>query len=169
MDREERMSGQIHLELGAYCLGHADGRELAAALLLASSRAKADPALKRRMAQIVVEQIETKVHTIASIDLPPEFARSYERGARDGVHDGLAKGGVGVHPRRTDVAGATCETARQSRLLSQSAGRHLHTIHPGNGSSPADGRLLRHLAARTAAFVSLTAASAVILALPYLS
>lgn|SRR6188508_2119720 len=88
------MSGQTSTEREAYVIGHEDGRELAAALVLASNRGKAERALTRRMAQIVLDQIEIKVRHLTNTRLAPILIQNYERGARHGVRDELLKCGV---------------------------------------------------------------------------
>ena len=88
------MSGQTSTEREAYLIGHEDGRELAAALVLASNRGKAERALTQRMAQIVLDQIEIKVRHLTNTRLAPILIQNYERGARHGVRDELLKSGV---------------------------------------------------------------------------
>ena len=67
------------------------GGQLAAALLLASDHGAADRALKRRLAQIVLSQIEAAVRDLRSTGLPDHLLRIYEQAARDGVRDKLLK------------------------------------------------------------------------------
>jgi hypothetical protein len=88
------MSGQTSSEREAYLIGHEDGSELAAALVLASDLGRAERALTRRMAQIVLDQIENKVRRLASTRLAPNLIQNYERGARHGVRDELFRSGV---------------------------------------------------------------------------
>jgi hypothetical protein len=67
------------------------GRELAAALVLASSRKDADRGLKAEMAKLVLHQIEGAVRKLADASFPPEIVALYESAAREGVRTELLK------------------------------------------------------------------------------
>jgi hypothetical protein len=67
------------------------GRELAAALVLASSRGNADRALKAEMARIVLGQIESAVRTLEDAAFPSDLIALYESAARQGVRDELLR------------------------------------------------------------------------------
>lgn len=72
-------------------LGSEFGHDLAAALVLASSRAGDDGAVKREMAGIVLRQIAAAVRTLEEADFPADLTAAYERAARQGVRDELLK------------------------------------------------------------------------------
>jgi hypothetical protein len=66
------------------------GHELAAALVLASSRKDADRALKAEMAKIVLHQIEGAVRKLQGA-FPADMVTLYESAARAGVREELLK------------------------------------------------------------------------------
>ncbi len=68
------------------------GTELAAALLLASSRANADNRLKREMAQIVLREIGSAVETLRLSKAPLILVAAYDQACRAGVREELARG-----------------------------------------------------------------------------
>ncbi|MGH6923499.1 MAG: hypothetical protein ACRED5_07140 [Propylenella sp.] len=72
-------------------LGGEFGRELAAALMLASGRGNADRALQRQMARIVLRQIAVAVEKLENAAYPAKLIRAYERAAREGVLNELLK------------------------------------------------------------------------------
>ena len=72
-------------------LGSAFGHDLAAALVLASSRNGDASALKREMAGIVLGQIAAAVRALEDADFPADLTACYERAARRGVRDELLK------------------------------------------------------------------------------
>ena len=72
-------------------LGGEFGRELAAALMLASNRANAERALQRQMARIVLRQIALAVEKLENAAFPADLVALYERAAREGVRDELLK------------------------------------------------------------------------------
>jgi hypothetical protein len=72
-------------------LGGEFGRELAAALMLASGRGNADRALQRQMARIVLRQIAVAVEKLEKAAFPAELTALYKRAAREGVRDELLK------------------------------------------------------------------------------
>ena len=81
--------------------GNEYGRELAAALVLASSRGNPDRAMKRQMAQIVLDQIEPAVEALKNGAFPERRIQIYERAVRSGVHEELLTSGVvTTHLRR---------------------------------------------------------------------
>jgi hypothetical protein len=84
------MSSRVHRFQEVRRLGGEYGRELAAALVLASSRT-ADRALKRQMARIVLRQIAAAVEKLKNAAFPAELTLVYERAARQGVHEELLK------------------------------------------------------------------------------
>jgi|SRR6186713_1907278 hypothetical protein len=71
--------------------GYEYGEELAAALVLASSRADADVRMKRDMAQIVLREIDSAVATLRNGKAPLLLVASYEEACRAGVRDELAR------------------------------------------------------------------------------
>jgi len=71
--------------------GYEYGEELAAALLLASSRGDTDVRTKREMAQIVLREIDSAVKTLRSGNAPLLLVASYEQACRAGVRDELAR------------------------------------------------------------------------------
>lgn len=85
------MSGSVHTEAEVRRLGAQYGQELAAALLLASSRGDADVALKRQMARIVLREIGSVVAKLSDSSFPAHLVAVYENAARAGVRDGLMK------------------------------------------------------------------------------
>lgn len=72
-------------------LGSAFGRDLAAALVLASRRPGADRALTRQMSQIVVREIDAAILKLRKAAFPAALTESYARGAKEGVRDELLK------------------------------------------------------------------------------
>ncbi len=84
------MSIRVHTFEEVRRLGSEYGQELAAALVLASSRG-ADRALKRQMARIVLGQIAAAVERLKGASFPGALTEAYERAAREGVHDELLK------------------------------------------------------------------------------
>ena len=72
-------------------LGSAFGHDLAAALVLASSRNGDDSEMKREMAGIVLGQIAAAVRTLEDAEFPANLTAAYERAARRGVRDELLK------------------------------------------------------------------------------
>ena len=72
--------------------GYEYGAELAAALVLASSRPDADVEMKRDMAKIVLREIDTAVTTLRRGYAPMLLVASYEEALRAGVRDGLQRG-----------------------------------------------------------------------------
>jgi hypothetical protein len=72
-------------------LGNAYGRDLAAALVLASSQPGADRGLKRQMSQIVVREIDAAILKLRKGAFPAELTEIYARGAKEGVRDELLK------------------------------------------------------------------------------
>jgi hypothetical protein len=85
------MSGRIHTFEEVRRLGGEFGRELAAALVLASGRENADRALQRQMAGIVLRQIAVAVEKLENSAFPENLVKLYERAAREGVRDELLK------------------------------------------------------------------------------
>ncbi len=85
------MARIIHTEAEVRRLGSEYGRELAAALVLASSRPDADVTMKRQMARIVLREIGTVVRQLKDASFPVELAALYESSARAGVRDELLK------------------------------------------------------------------------------
>ena len=85
------MSSRVHTFEDVRRLGSEHGHELAAALVLASSRGDADRALKRQMARIVLSQIAAAVEQLRNAAFPDELAALYEHAARQGVRDELLK------------------------------------------------------------------------------
>ena len=71
--------------------GYEYGTELAAALLLASSRLDADSGIKREMAQIVLREIDSAVANLRNGRAPLLLVASYEQACRTGVRDELAR------------------------------------------------------------------------------
>lgn len=71
--------------------GYEYGSELAAALLLASSRADTDIRMKREMAQIVLREIGSAVDMLRDGKAPLLLVASYEQACRAGVRDELAR------------------------------------------------------------------------------
>jgi hypothetical protein len=88
------MSSQIHLEQEVRRIGNDYGCELAAALVLASSRGNADRILKRQMAQIVLDQIEGAAQELKNAPIPAELIQIFRRGARNGVREELLMSGA---------------------------------------------------------------------------
>jgi hypothetical protein len=88
------MSSQIHLEQEVRRIGNDYGCELAAALVLASSRGNADRMLKRQMAQIVLDQIEGAAQELKNAPVPAELIQIFWRGARNGVREELLMSGA---------------------------------------------------------------------------
>jgi len=85
------MSRRVHTTRELHRIGKDYGKELAAALVLASSRDGADRALKRQMAQIVHKLIEGAVRDLTNIAFPIDLILIYERGVREGVREELLK------------------------------------------------------------------------------
>lgn len=85
------MSSSVHTEAEVRRLGSAYGRELAAALVLASNRGNADVAVKRQMTRIVLREIDAAVGKLRYASFPTELTALYERAARDGVRNELMK------------------------------------------------------------------------------
>jgi predicted HAD superfamily phosphohydrolase len=82
--------------------GYEYGAELAAALVLASSRPDADIRMKREMAQIVLREIDSAVDTLRDGMAPLLLVACYEQACRAGVRDELARrvGSAADHPSR---------------------------------------------------------------------
>jgi hypothetical protein len=72
--------------------GNEYGADLAAALVLASSRADANRAIRRRMAQVMLNQIEGAINALEEAAFPLDLIQIYERGAYEGMRDELLKG-----------------------------------------------------------------------------
>jgi hypothetical protein len=85
------MTVEMHTEAEVRRQGGEYGRELAAALLLASSRGDADRALKAEMARIVLRQISAAVETLEDAAFPAHLVGLYESAAREGVRDELLR------------------------------------------------------------------------------
>ena len=85
------MSHETLIEREVQELGSAFGHDLAAALVLASSRNGDDSALKREMAGIVLGQIAAAVRMLEDADFPAGLTAAYERAARRGVRNELLK------------------------------------------------------------------------------
>ena len=83
------MSSRANTEQKVCRMGQRYGRELAAALVLASK--DASQGLKRQMAQIVLGQIEAAVLVLKNAVVPADIIHIYEAGARNGVHDGTSE------------------------------------------------------------------------------
>ena len=88
------MSSRVQTEKEVRRRGNEYGCELAAALVLASSRGDADRALKRQMAQVVLDQIEDAVRELRGGAFPADLIQIYERGAREGVREEILKSGA---------------------------------------------------------------------------
>jgi hypothetical protein len=99
-----KMSIRVQTELEVHRIGTEYGCELAAALVLASSRDRVDRTLKRQMAQIVLNQIEAAVQELENAAVPADLVQIYQHGARNGVREELCKSGVIVAQRRTRQA-----------------------------------------------------------------
>ena len=67
------------------------GKELAAALVLASNRTGADVETKRQMAQIVLREIDSAVDTLRKSPAPLILIAAYEQACRAGVRDELQR------------------------------------------------------------------------------
>ena len=67
------------------------GKELAAALVLASNRTGADIQTKREMAQIVLREIDSAVETLRKSSAPLILIATYEQACRAGVRDELRR------------------------------------------------------------------------------
>jgi glutamine synthetase type III len=67
------------------------GKELAAALVLASNRTGADIEAKREMAQIVLREIDSAVETLRKSSAPLILIATYEQACRAGVRDELQR------------------------------------------------------------------------------
>jgi len=87
------MSNRRHTKQEVWRIGDEYGGELAAALLLVSSRGSADRAAKRQMAQIVLKQIEIAVQGLKNAAFPTDLIQIYERGVRAGVRERLLRSG----------------------------------------------------------------------------
>jgi hypothetical protein len=85
------MSSSVHTEWEVRRLGSEYGHELAAALLLASSRGNADRVLTREMARIVLRELDAAVRKLRNASFPADLTALYERAARAGVRDELLK------------------------------------------------------------------------------
>jgi hypothetical protein len=85
------MSSRVHTFEEVRRLGGALGRELAAALVLASGRGNVDRALQRQMARIVLREIAVAVEKLRNAAFPADLTALYERAAREGVRDELLK------------------------------------------------------------------------------
>jgi len=94
------MSSQLHAHDTVRRIGLEYGRELAAALLLATRRNDADTGMTRRMAQIVVREIAAAVAKLQAAALSDEVVATYERAARDGVGEGLLRNGIAARTER---------------------------------------------------------------------
>lgn len=70
--------------------GYEYGAELAAALVLASSRAGADIGMKREMAEIVLREIRSSVDMLRA-KAPLLLVAAYEKACRAGVRDELVR------------------------------------------------------------------------------
>ncbi len=75
-------------------MGREYGQELAAALVLASSRNAGDRGLKTHMAWLVLQQIDAAVERLRKAGLPTDLGDVYQHGARQGVHDELVESGA---------------------------------------------------------------------------
>lgn len=71
--------------------GQEYGKELAAALVLASNRIGADTAAKREMAQIVLREIDSAVETLRKSSAPLLLIAAYEQACRAGVKEELTR------------------------------------------------------------------------------
>jgi hypothetical protein len=71
--------------------GYEFGSELAAALVLASTRARADAFTKRAMAQIVLREIDASVQELRESYAPVLLIAAYEEACRAGVKDELER------------------------------------------------------------------------------
>jgi hypothetical protein len=68
-------------------LGECHGRDLGAALLLASKGETIGRSLKQRMSQVVLDQIGAMVGKLQRESFPPELTDIFERSARQGVRE----------------------------------------------------------------------------------
>jgi len=75
-------------------LGREFGRELAAALVLASEQAGDDRNLTRQMARLVLLQIEGAVRKLRDAAFPRDLLAVYEKACREGVHAELTTRGT---------------------------------------------------------------------------
>jgi hypothetical protein len=71
--------------------GYEYGTELAAALVLASTRANANVTMKREMAQIVLREIGSSVQKLRQSQAPLLLVAAYEQACRDGVRSELQR------------------------------------------------------------------------------
>ena len=71
--------------------GYEYGKELAAALVLASHRARGDLATKREMAQIVLREIGAAVQALRGSSAPLLLVAAYDRACRAGVREELER------------------------------------------------------------------------------
>jgi hypothetical protein len=85
------MISRVHTVEEVRRRGSEYGRDLAAALVLASSREGADRALKAEMAKIVLNQIEGAVRKLEDASFPSDIVVLYESAAREGVRAELLK------------------------------------------------------------------------------
>lgn len=85
------MSSGVHSVDDIRRLGSEYGRDLAAALVLASDRAGDDRALKRQMAGLVLGEIAAALEKLRNAAISSDLIEVYERGAREGVRDELLK------------------------------------------------------------------------------
>ena len=117
------MFSRAHTEDEVRRIGTEYGRELAAAMVLASSRGNADRTLKRQMAQIVLDQIEATVQELKAGAVPADLVQIYQR-ARDGVREELLMSGAIVAQHRAGeplpamslvAAGIVAPSAREQR------------------------------------------------------
>jgi hypothetical protein len=71
--------------------GNEYGSDLAAALVLASSRANADRSMRRQMAQVMLDHIGAVARELKIAAFPADLIQIYERGVHEGVRDELLK------------------------------------------------------------------------------
>ena len=88
------MSSRVPTSQEAQRIGNEYGCELAAAAVLASSRGNADRAMKRQMAQLVIDQIEAAVQELKNATVPAELIQIFQQAARNGVCEELLKSGA---------------------------------------------------------------------------
>jgi hypothetical protein len=85
------MSSRVPTQQEVRRIGNEYGCQLAAALVLASSRGNADRAMKRQMAQLVIDQIEAAVQELKNATVPAELMQIFQQEARNGVCEELLK------------------------------------------------------------------------------
>jgi hypothetical protein len=88
------MSSPVDLEQEVRRIGKEYGCELGAALVLASSRGRADQAQERRMTQIVLDQIEGSAQALKTGRIPAGLIQIFQRAARNGVRTELLTSGA---------------------------------------------------------------------------